>query len=472
MMEEDENMASVANYAKRTLTIDTLSILGDIKKHWWNILITLLAGGMLAYVLAINLAQPVYRSNAVFAVLGNRGSSVSNVQNASRFSGAIVNVLASDTFRDLVAAQVGTTDFDLTASYIEDTNFISITAMADTPYLAFQTLKVTQQQYPALLSDLMADLYVVDVQKAEVPVEPINGYNAYYSSAIGAAIAGLFYLALVVLLSVLRETVKNSSDMRHKVDARLLGTVPYISQKKGKDGALLLSSANHNFHFEESYQLIASRILSQMEEDGRKVLAVTSVLQNEGKTHCIANLAYAISKGQRKVLVLDCDFRNPSIAKLLSPREQYANALGDALRLGNVTNEMLYKYPNSNVYVLTNQKRINNYSQLLSNGNFRHLLQVVATHFDFILVDTGPMVLVADTAVIASQCDSTVLLVSQDIAVVPAINDALDELDRMGNVLGCIYRETRPSRDTFPNYGYSQSYGYGNGARGEKEARE
>lgn len=442
-----------------TLTIDTTSILADLKRHWWNILLAAAAGGMLLYVLAVNFSKPVYSSNAVLAVLGNTGSSVSNVQDASKISGAIVNILASQTFRDIVSSETGTSDYTLSASYIQDTNFISVTASAQTPYLAFDTLKVALNQYPILLSDLMADLYIVDVQKAEVPEYPSNTIRPQYVAGIGAAASALVYVALVMLLSVLRETVKNVSDMRRKVDARLLGVVPFMKGRKNENW-LLVEGKNRNFRFEESYQLIASRIMSHMEGAHKKSLAITSVLQNEGKTHCILNIAYSISKGQNRVLVVDADFRNPSIAKTLSLSEAYAQSLTAAIQQETLSSKMLYQIPGTEVYCLTNQKRNSACSQSLSNGRFSQLLRMAAEQFDYILVDTGPIALVSDTPVIAAQCDATVLLVSQDTAVVRAVNDAADVLDRNGGLIGCIYRETRGSRQGTDNYGYGKAYGY------------
>ena len=64
---------------------------------------------------------------------------------------------------------------------------------------------------------------------------------------------------------------------------------------------------------------------------------------------------------------------------------------------------------------------------------------------------------------LASLCDVTVLLVAQDMALVRAVNDSIDILDRNEQLIGCIYRETRPSVERKSSYGYGHGYGYGYG---------
>lgn len=430
-----------------TLAIDTASILMDLRRHWWNILLMLFAGGLLAFSLSGGMIRPTFQSNAVLAVIGNAGSSVSNVQSASRMSSAITSVIDSDVFRQLISEKVGTSSYTLSARYIEDTNLISITSTSGSARLAFQVLQAALSDYPALLSDLMSDLYMVTVQPPKVPVQPLSTLPLWYLTASGAAAGGAGYAVLVVLLSILRDTVKNGSDMRHKIDGKLLGTVPFFPVGQSESNKLILARrAGTDPRYEESYQLIVTRIMTSMSQDQSKTLAITSVTPNEGKTHALLNIAYAISKTQKKVLVIDADFRSPSLYNLFPESGNKDSELDTAIQHKKVEPDRLYQIPGTEVYCLFNQNRNASLNRSLSNGNFAALLQDAGKQFDYVLVDTGPVALVADTLVIAAQCDASMMIVAQDAASIRAINDTIDALDRESDFLGCIYRETRPGR--------------------------
>lgn len=447
------------------LTIDTASLLNDLKRHWWNILLMFFAGALLALVFALNFSGRTYKSDTILAVLGTSGGAAANVQNATKFSESITSVFQSDALRSLISQDVGSTNYSMSVSYIEDTNLVSISASASTPRLAFRALESALRNYPKLLSNLMSDLYLVTVQQPTIAEEASRWFSTPQFAVLGACSAAFAYVCVVLLFSVLRDTVKNTSDMRRKVDGRLLGKIPYTSTlKKAKDNFVLATSQSRNFQFEENFQLITSRILTHLDRSGGKTLAVTSVLQNEGKTHCLLNIAYSIAKSQKRVLVIDADFRNPSVAKVLKIEQADDAALAKAIQTGGFEKGKLYQIPDSRIYCLVNTSKQNALGRSLSNGKFSQLLHFAGRYFDYILVDTGPVALVADTSVIAAQCDASVLLVAQDTALVRAINDAIDVLDRNGTLIGCIYRETRSPVVSMGTGGYGASYRYGYGS--------
>lgn len=437
-----------------SLSLDTASILDDLRRHWWNILLTAVAGGMLAFSLLGGMIRPTFQSEAVLAVIGNSGSSVSNVQNASRMSSAITSVFDSTVFRQIVSDRLETSSYTLSAEYIQDTNLISVTATAGSARLAFQSLRTALSEYPELLSDLMSDLYIVTVQQPEVSDKAQGLLPLGSLILIGTVLGAVGYAGAVVMLSILRDTVKNESDMRNKVDGQLLGTIPFLEVRAQQQERLVLAKQKYlDFRYEENFQLIASRVVSNLDQNRLQVLTLTSVTPNEGKTHALLNLAYCISKMQKSVLVIDGDFRNPSMGKLF-PECQKSAGLSEALDAKCILPECLHFIPNTQMCCLINQVRNTRLSHSLSNGSFAAILAQARQMFDYVLVDTGPAALVADTAVIAAQCEASVLLVTQEAAGIRAINDTIDLLDQEGEFLGCIYREIRSGRNTVSHYDY------------------
>lgn len=439
----------------KTFTVDMVSILCDLRRHWWNILIMALSGALISVAIPVSIAHPKFQSNTILAVIGNNGSSVSNVQNASRMSSAITSVLSSEVFRQIVSEKIGRTDYTLSASYVEDTNLINITATGTSARLAFQVLQSTLEEYPILLSDLMSDLYVVTVQPPQIPSGPVGIIPTWMLLLIGAAIGGGVYATMVVLLSMMRDTVKNVSDMRSKIESGLLGTIPFFKAVEEEADRLILAKCDcPDFRYEESFQLIASRVMTLMEHAECNVLAVTSVTPNEGKTHALINLAYSMTKMQKKVLLVDGDFRNPSLGRIFLGKDKAIQNLNAAIQNRKVIPELLNQVPDTEMYYLSTHNRSSKLSRSLSDGTFMELLTDARNKFDYILVDTGPAALVADTRMIVSQCDASVMIVAQDAASIRAINDTIDILSRESVCLGCIYRETRISRDNGIDYGY------------------
>lgn len=440
-------------------SIDIASVLVDLKRHWWNILLVLVAGGLLGYAFSTVYIKPVYTSNTVIAVVKNSSSAVANVQSASKLSESITGVLNSSALKYAVSEDLKSTNYTLQVQYITDTNLLSVQASASTPELAFNALCRSIEHYPSLMSNLMADMHVVTVQQPKVATQPAESGKHLQITALGAAFGAVAYCGLIILLSLLRDTVKNSSDMREKVDARLIGKIPYVKEKD----ALLQLSYGKNFQFEETYQIIASRITAQLEMNKKKILMITSVLPNEGKTHCLLNLAYSIEKSGKKVLVVDGDFRNPSVDNLLNIKQPNRNALRNILQKGKLTSDMLYKVAGHDIYCLTNSSPDPDLSNKVTDERFTELLRLMESQFDYILIDTAPVEVASETAVLAGQCDAVVLLVAQDAAPVGMINDTIDVLEEKENLLGCIYREVRPSISSIGAYGrktYDYRYRY------------
>lgn len=446
---------SETNKQTTFFTIDVSSVLYDVKRHWWNILLVLVAGALLGYTFSTVGIKPVYTSSTMIAVHNSSGNAGSNVQTANKLSSSILGVLNSQALKSIVSEQVESTGYTLNAKYITDTNLISIQSTASTPELAFESLQKSIENYPLLMSNLMSDVYTVTLEQPEIPTKPVKNTTPVQLALAGAAVCAAGYIALVVLLSLLRDTVKNTSDIREKVDARLIGRIPYVKENT----ALLYVNRGKNFQFEEHYQITASRVMAQLDMSGKKSVAITSVLQNEGKTHCLLNLAYSMAKGEKKILIIDGDLHNPSVAEILNAKDKCANALEKALKTGEWKEDTLYKLPDANIYCLANAQANVNLSNFIISGKFAQLLQAAKNDFDYILVDTAPAGIVSDSTVLAAQCDAAILLVAQDTASVRIINDTIDALEQSGTLLGCIYREVRAGIASKGTYG-GNSYGY------------
>ena len=143
---------------------------------------------------------------------------------------------------------------------------------------------------------------------------------------------------LVVMFSLMRETVKEEKGFSDKIDSKLIGTIsherPHLSVKeriRGKKRALLINDAYSSLRFTEDYQKIATKLEYLNKNSDKKVLTVTSIAENEGKSTIAVNLALALSGRGYKVALIDLDVKKPSIYKIFDFYDEDSHEFADVL---------------------------------------------------------------------------------------------------------------------------------------------
>lgn len=439
-----------------SISFDMASILLDMRCFWWNIIMCGLATAILLGCWFYAVEEKEYSSSTIFTVSTSSGDVITNARKANTVAGTLTNILKSEELNRIVGKGVGHVEYQTSAKYITDTNMISLTVTTNSPKTSFSVLNSILANFSGMLEELMSDVRIITLQKAKVPVSANTSYN-FFLYVIGGFLFGSFVCTgVIVLMSILRDTVKNGDDMRNKVDARLLGTIPYLAEKyiiEGKAEVPLMTISHKNYWVQESFHLVASRILRSVEKHNMHSIIFTSVFPNEGKTTCLLNTAISLSMKNKTVLIIDADFRNPTVYSILHVDKQYGSDLSNALKGKGPDWTDLWKLEGHNVYALTNEKPHMNSVISLSNGKFEGVLKEAKKHFDVILVDSGPTAFVSDIELLKMRCDGIVMIVAQDNAPVVIINDTIDTLDKEDKLIGCVYKETRKTRRRKP-YGY------------------
>ena len=439
-----------------SISFDMASILLDMRSFWWDIVMCGLATAIILGCWFVTVDEKEFTSSTIFAVSTSSGDVITNVDKANTVADTLTNILKSEELNRIVSKGVGNVDYRTDAEYITDTNMISLEVTTNSPKTSFHVLNSILNNFSGVLEELMSDVRIITLQKAKVPVAANASYSLYLYVVGGFILGAGVCAGAITALSVLRDTVKNGDDMRNKVDARLLGTIPYISEKNilfDKAKVPLMTISHRNYWVQESFHLTASRILRAVEKNNLKSIIFTSVFPNEGKTTCLLNTAISLSMKNKKVLVVDADFRNPTVFSIVQMDQQYGTDLSGALKGNKIDFCNLWKLGGHNIHVLSNEKPHMNSVVSLSNGRFEMLLKEAENYFDIILVDSGPTAFVSDIELLKMRCDGIVLVVAQDNAPVMIINDTIDRLDKEDKLLGCIYKETRKTKRRKP-YGY------------------
>ena len=238
-----------------------------------------------------------------------------------------------------------------------------------------------------------------------------------YLKIVGAATALAlgFCLGIVFLREWRDTTVKTVSDVRKLIaGAQLLGSVPQFDAHRGDiDPDVPLDPSLCYFHRPgsaeaEAYRSVRAALFVGLDPQ-QKVIQVSSPEPGDGKSTFLSNLAIALAQSGKRVLLLDADLRRPTIHRLFHARSEVgtADVLAGEIQLANAVQASCVK----NLWLLTAGHTPPNPAEILSSSRFDTLLTEARREFDFILVDSPPLLAVSDPCIVASRTDGLVLVV-------------------------------------------------------------
>ena len=213
----------------------------------------------------------------------------------------------------------------------------------------------------------------------------------------------------------------------------------------------------------EAYRTIRTNLQFSGIDKEVKVVEITSSVPNEGKSTVIASLAVVMAKAGKKVLLIDCDFRNPTQHKLFGlPNKGVSNCIAT----GGDFHEILQQIGQENLDILTSGPVAPNPSEILMSDRMQALLDTAREEYDYVLIDTPPVMPVTDAAALSTKTDGVMLVVPSGFDRPELVQTAKDRLERAGaHILGCILNKVKVHHG---RYG-SSHYGYGYGYYGENE---
>ncbi|WP_337045219.1 GumC family protein [Emticicia sp. 17c] len=234
-----------------------------------------------------------------------------------------------------------------------------------------------------------------------------------------------------------------------------------IGKKTKKDLGDIISIKSRSL-VAEQFRMLRSNIqylFANTQSEKSKVIAVTSSISGEGKSFITANLASTLGMLDKKILIIGLDLRKPKIQEYLNvvASKGISNYLIDKATI----DEILYKTDVKNVYLIPAGHIPPNPSELIANGRIKLLLEEVKKDFDYIIIDTPPLGLVTDAALLGSYIDTCLYIVRHEYT--PRVF--------LSNLKEINYKKVFPSIYIIFNgvsYANSSYYGYGYGYYEEK----
>lgn len=449
--------------------IDLISMLKDIAKEWWAILLLSLAVALFADIWVNATYQPEYKTSTTFVVTakGMNTNVYQNLNSTQQLAQQFTEILDSNVLKKKVAQDLNMSSLNIDSSVdlVPETNLITLSVKAGTAVESYRILQSIMKNYNTVSDYAIKNVIIETIQSPAVSMAPVNPLNEKKTMVIASIAAAAVLMVLVAGISYLRDTIKNPKDVTSKLDTRLLGSIYHEKKskslklrKKKEFVSMLISNPLRSFQYAESNKMMASRVRSYLDKENAKTLLVTSVMENEGKSTVAANLALGLAQEGNRVMLIDCDFRKPAQYKIFDMEGKNGDDLGKVLTGKAGTENLIRNWNDTNLYMILNRTSSNSIETMLKSTTLRQIVGFCRQNMDYVIIDTSPLALVSDTEELAQMADASVLVVRQDTVLTKDINDAIDILNNTrGKVLGCVLNDASSSQIT----GSTAHYGYG-----------
>jgi capsular exopolysaccharide synthesis family protein len=260
------------------------------------------------------------------------------------------------------------------------------------------------------------------VDRAEVPKAPLApaGRRTWMVSVMVG-----FVLALGVAfgLDYMNDTIKTPEDVNRRLKLPFLGLVPSVRGEKHP----LLTSSHVPHDFGESFRALRTSLISKYPESGTKLILVTSAQPLEGKTTTAANIAMALAYGGSRVLLIDADMRRPGLHRPL--RLTNDRGLSQVLVGQARVRDVIQRTVDPNLLAITAGKSPPNPSELLASERMRTLLTNLSHGpFDWIIIDTPPVLAVTDAVILAPLVSGVTYVIGAEMTRRRLAERALDTI--------------------------------------------
>ena len=469
------------------LSFEPIVLLRDVMKNWLLILVVAVTVGVGAYIITDQSYRPVYQTNTTM-VITSRGSSstvYSNLQNASNLASVFTELLNSSVLQKKILEELGMSywNYDITASAIAETNLLTIKVTASDPRTAFLVMQALVKNHGIVTYDVVGDLAIEILQLPTVPRAPMNSANNISQVEKAVILSVIASCAFILLYSYFNDTVRSRRESDAKLKCWCLAEIRHEKKTKTpldwilrRKNGLIITNPGCSFQFVESIRKLRRRVEQYM-GDGR-VLMVSSVAENEGKSTIAVNLAISMAKKHHKVLLIDMDFRKPACYKIM----QYKNmkyGCRDVISGMASLSDAVVNDPLSGLDMLLERyvkmssgRQITN---MVADQRVAEMIETARSQYDYIILDLPPLQAAPDAEFVMQYADASLLVVQQNLVRASTINKAITSLQKgKAELIGCVLNNVFSLAYVAPRTagtGYGYGYGhYGNYGKNKKAA--
>lgn len=335
---------------------------------------------------------------------------------------------------------------------------------------------------PEQIASIVKGSSVTIINYARIP-ENIAFPDYLLTTCIGFAAGMALTVGYLLIGEMLDNRMKTAADFM-RWEYPLLASVPdflskkssgygYYGKKKSRKEGLeeekaavrsCMLTEHTPFAIQEAYKTLRTNVLFSSPDQAKRVIVISSALQNETKSTTAINLAVAFAQNQSRVLLIDCDLRLPSIAKRLGIRQ--SPGLTDLMMDMQPDQKVLCVLKNG-LHVLAAGTIPPNPTEMLGSQKMEQILKRLSENYDYIIMDTPPLETMPDAAILSKLATDVILTVRQDRAEKGELDAVVRKLELaqakiLGFVFTCVTEDEQRSYKKYGGrYGYSSSRAYG-----------
>ncbi len=317
--------------------------------------------------------------------------------------------------------------------------------------------------------DFGSDFGVKSITPLEIPTSGIFAgpfWTRYLG--IGALLGFVAFSGLAYLLEIADRSYRNPDEIAGDLGMPIIGHLPLAALSRTdrideKVDSSIVTLHKNRSSLAEAFRGIRTAVFFGCQQGNIKVIQVTSPVPGDGKSTVAGNLAVSIAQSGRRVCLIDCDFRRPRVAKIFGLKEDVGlvQVIGGKVELEDAIQQTSIE----NLFSVTCGRRPGNPSELLSSERFADSLASLREQFDFVIVDTPPMLVVSDPANVAGLVDAVLLTVRLRRNLKPIATRAAQMLHSINaNMLGVVVNGIGVGGNSYGYGGYRyDNYSGGSG---------
>lgn len=449
--------------------------------------ITVCATALIPILAAVGytlIQTPIYQASTRLYVSTTAGSSVADLYSGNRLSQdrvlSYTQLIMGETLAQRTVDRLG---LDMNAASLKtrvtakskpNTVLIDVGVLDPSPVQARDIANALSDEFVVMVRELETptngappDARVVVEQRASIPTAPVSP-KKMRNIAAGILAGVMLGMGLALLRDQLDKTIKDPEVLEEITGTGVIGYIPF-DKKLVADHAIAFETDNGGTA--EGFRKLRTNLQFLAVDDPPRLIVVTSSSPSEGKSTTSINIALALAEAEHSVVLVDGDLRRPRLADYLN----LVGAVGFSTVLsgGATIDDVLQKTEFSNLTVLTAGTIPPNPSELLGSLAAKRVFSDLRAKFDYVIIDSSPLLAVTDGAILAAEADGAIVAVRAGKTKRDQLAHAIGTLHDVGaKLLGAVFTmlPTRGSGSySYNYYYYGGSYG-DDGKRSESKA--
>ena len=444
-------------------------IITIVRKRFLFLTVLTLAGLILLYLISQYVMRPTYTASVQMYVISDNtaySTDLNELYYAQKVVNTYITFLQTDAFYQRIAgaSKLGYTSEQLkkmtSITLVNNTEIFRISVSSHKAEDSYALVTAMQQIAPELIQSIKNSAKISVVDQPNVPKEP-SGPKVWFNTAVGG-IAGLLLAVVIIFLwEILNTKIKNKEELLAKYHRPILGEIPNYSQdgprkhhflgiRKRKSRNVLRTDTRHieeqSFLIDEAFKGLRINLRYTLFKEGCKKIMVNSALCRDGKSTISARTAISFAQAGARVLLMDCDLRKGRLHSFfpLKGGPGMSDYLSGLAKEKDVIQNTNYE----NLQIITMGFLPPNPTELLASGRMEELIANQEKFYDYIIIDTPPVTIVADALSIVSLMNGVILVVRESFTTHPSISASLSKLEFVGaHILGFVYNGSAIEHD-------------------------